>query len=260
MYCCNGFKYDTYKNGFPAEPTAAVRKVTKKDKKKAQTEERRVVKADPTKALWRELSALLIKRSADGLGGPLAMENAPRDTAFDFHVCAMTREQASMDNAIESVFHITPAFQFNLPTYQGEVMKAENYSRKLRWAVEGYRSTLDNDWEPRIQRTQAKDQAALKNRLAQTALLSYWTTVEKQLPLLMTHIEAIGTEAAIPTRKAWRKMLFSAACEAYKVACGQETPRQMRAFAKGWQKLTKKTDKSESNSLDIKEVNDELAS
>ncbi len=54
----------------------------------------------------------------------------------------------------------------------------------------------------------------------------------------MAHIEAIGTDAVIPTREAWRKMLFKAAIEAYRIACGQETPRQIRAFAKGWQKLT----------------------
>ena len=54
----------------------------------------------------------------------------------------------------------------------------------------------------------------------------------------MNHLKAIGTDAAIPTREAWRKMLFSAACEAYRIACGQETPRQLRAFVKGWQKLT----------------------
>ncbi|GJL53292.1 MAG: hypothetical protein NPIRA02_04240 [Nitrospirales bacterium] len=261
MYCCNGFKYDTYKDGFPAEPTAAVRSVIQKDKKGGETKERQVVKADPTKALWRELSALLIKRAANGLGGPLAMDNAPQDATFDCHVCAMIRDQASMDIAIESVFHITPAFQLNLSIYQTEVEKAEEYSRKLRWAVEDYRLTLDADWKSRVEkRTEAKGRPALKNRLAQTALLSYWTTVEKQVPLLMTHIDAVGTEGAISTREAWRKMLFSAACDAYKVACGQETPRQMRAFAKGRQKLMTKKSNPESDSLGIMEVNDELAS
>ncbi|MFH0775461.1 MAG: type I-E CRISPR-associated protein Cse1/CasA [bacterium] len=243
MYCCNGFKYDTFKDGFASEPTAASRLITKKDKKGVETKERKVVKVEPSRALWRELSALLVKRSADGLGGPLAMENAPYDTEFDFHVCAMTRDQASMDIALESVFHITPIFQNQFPVYHaevvgtGEVIGAEGYSRKLRWAIEGYRSMIDKDWTPRVKRTQAKEQNTLKNRLAQTAFLSYWTTVEKNLPLLMAHIEAIGTDNAIPTRKVWRKMLFFVACEAYRVACGQETPRQMRAFVKGWQRL-----------------------
>ncbi|MDD5328428.1 MAG: type I-E CRISPR-associated protein Cse1/CasA [Sulfuricella sp.] len=253
MYCCNGFKYDTYKDGFPSEPTAAVRVITKKDKKGIETTERRVVKVEPTRALWRELSSLLVKRSADGLGGPLAMVNAP-NTEFDFHVCAIIRDQASMDIAVESVFHIAPAFQANFPIYQAEVIRAEERSRKLRWAIEDYRSTIDNDWISRVKRTQAKEQSALKDKLAQGAFLSYWTAVEKNLPLLMTHIEAIGTDAAIPTREAWRKMLFSAACDAYRIVCGQETPRQMRAFAKGWHKLTTKKDKPELNTQETKEV------
>jgi CRISPR system Cascade subunit CasA len=253
MYCCNGFKYDTYKDGFASEPTSAVRLVTKKDKKGAETTERRVVKVEPTKALWRELSALLIKRSADGLGGPLAMGNAPYDSEFDFHVCAITRDQASMDIALESVFHITPTFQTNFPVYQAEVVVSESFSRKLRWAIEDYRTNIDNDWKPRVKRTQAKEQSALKDRLAQAALLSYWTTVEKNLTLLTTHIESVGTENAIPSREAWRNMLFSSACEAYRIACGQETPRQMRAFAKGWQKLTATKDEPETNTHETKE-------
>ncbi|RJP92405.1 MAG: type I-E CRISPR-associated protein Cse1/CasA [Desulfobacteraceae bacterium] len=253
MYCCNGFKYDTYKDGFASEPTAAVRLLKKKDKKGVETTERRIVKVEPSKALWRELSALLVKRSADGLGGPLAMANVPYDTEFDFHVCAITRDQASMDIALESVFHITPAFQNNLPFYQAEVLMAENYSRKLRWAIEVYRSTIDKDWISRVKRTQAKEQNSLKDRLAQMAFLSYWTSVEKNLPLLWTHIEALDTAASVPSRDAWRKRLFASACDAYRIACGQETPRQMRAFAKGWQKLTAKKDEPESNTNETRE-------
>ena len=253
MYCCNGFKYDTYKNGFAAEPTAAVRVVTLKDKKGNEVKERRVVKVDPTKALWRELTALFVKRTAEGIGGPLAMQNAPQDGEFDFHVCAITRDQASMDIALESVFHITPAFQNYFPVYQTEVIGdtkvigAEGYSRKLRWAVEDYRKVIDSDWNPRVKRTQAKEQNALRDRLAQKAFLAYWTKVETNLHLLMAHIEAIGTYDADPTRDAWRKMLSISAIEAYTVVCGQETPRQLRAFAKGLQKLRKTKDETEMN-------------
>lgn len=253
MYCCNGFRYDTFKDGFASEPTSAVRLVTKKDKKGVKTTERRVVKVEPTKALWRELSALLVKRSADGLGGPLAMGNAPYDSEFDFHVCAITRDQASMDIALESVFHITPTFQASFPVYQAEVAVSEGISRKLRWAIEDYRTNIDNDWTPRVKRTQAKEQNALKDRLAQAAYLSYWTTVEKNLALLMNHIESIGTDDALPTRETWRKMLFATACDAYRITCGQETPRQMRAFAKGLQKLTTKKDEPETDTPETKE-------
>lgn len=253
MYCCNGFKYDTYKDGFPAEPTAAVRLVKRKDKKKKVTIERRVVSASPERAAWRELSALLTKRAADGLGGPLAMTNSPEDEAYDFQVCAMTRDQASMDIAIESVFHISPALQSNLAIYTTEVEEAEKLSWRLRASVEAYRTTMDPDWTPRITRTQARDQAKLRNRLAQSALLFYWTRVESNLSLLMEHIAAIGTDSAIPTRDAWRHMLFVTACEAYRAACGQETPRQIRAFAKGWQRLTGRQSESLEDVSPIKE-------
>ncbi|MBP9013271.1 MAG: type I-E CRISPR-associated protein Cse1/CasA [Smithella sp.] len=253
MYCCNGFEYATHKDGFPAEPTAAVCLITKKDKKGKVVTERKVVGINPEKATWRELSALLTKRLSDGLGGPLAIENAPYDAAFDFQVCAMIRDQASMDIGIESVFHLSPAFQSNLSSYSYEVKQAEQISQQLRRAIEAYRNTIDNDWAARIKRTQAKDQWKLRNRLAQAASLSYWTTVEKNLPLLMSHIETIGTDAATKTREAWRKMLYASACDAYRAACGNETPRQMRAFAKGWDSLTTKKNDSESDNNKIKE-------
>ena len=255
MYCSNGFKYPTFRDGFAAEPSGSVRIVKKKDKKGIVTQERKVVGMNPSWASWRELSALLIKRHADGIGGPLAMETVPYDTAFDFQVCAMIRDQASMDIAVESIFNISPTFQANLPNYRNEVKHAEGLSHKLRRAIEIYRTNIDNDWMPRIKRTQAKDQIALKERLAQSSSMSYWTTVEKNLLFLMAHIEAIGTDAAISTGKVWRKMLRIAACEAYRLACGQETPRQMRAFAKGWQELTKKREQNKQDTHSTKEEN-----
>jgi CRISPR system Cascade subunit CasA len=47
-------------------------------------------------------------------------------------------------------------------------------------------------------------------------------------------------------------MLFSAACEAYRIACGQETPRQMRAFVKGLQKLSAVGIETEANTHEAK--------
>jgi len=242
MYCCNGFKYDTFRDGFAPEPTAAVHVVSKRNKKGIESKEREVVKINPGRALWRELSALLIKRTAFGIGGPLAVENAPNETGFDFQVCAITRDQASMDIALESVFHISPSFRNNLTIYHAEVagsknvLGAEGYARKLGGAIEVYRQKIDGDWEKRLERNK-KNQWLLKEKLYSRATTHYWTTVETNLSLLMAHIEAIGTDKAMPTRKAWRNMLFATASEAYKITCGHETPRQMRAFAKGWQKL-----------------------
>ena len=55
----------------------------------------------------------------------------------------------------------------------------------------------------------------------------------------MAHVRTIGTtaEAVEQTRDAWRKAVHGAARQAYALACGQETPRQIRAFALGLGKL-----------------------
>lgn len=244
MFCCNGFRYDTFKDGFPAEPTASVYLKRKRDDNGVETVERAVVSANPSKAIWRELSALMVKRSAFGVGGPLAIENAPYDTEFDFQVCAMTRDQASMDIAIESVFHVSPAFYGNMEAYKAEVQFAESLSRKLGWGIESYRKEIDGGWDGRV-KSAGKDVGKLKTKLHSIATSHYWTSVEKNLGLLMAHIEAIGTDNAISSQQEWRRMLFKSVCDAYRLACGQETPRQIRAFAKGWQKLTSTKDETE---------------
>ncbi len=246
MYCSNGFKYDTFRDGFPAEPMATVRLVSKKDDRGVETVDRAVISVNPSKALWRELSALLVKRSAFGIGGPLTIENVPYDIEFDFHVCAITRDQASMDIAVESVFHVSPAFYGNMPAYQSEVQYAENLSRKVGRAIETYRREIDGGWEGRV-KSAGKDVGKLKAKLHSVATSHYWTAVEKNLGLLMAHIEAIGTDKAISSQEEWQRMLFSSARDAYRVACGQETSRQIKAFAKGWQKLKSTKDDAETD-------------
>jgi len=132
------------------------------------------------------------------------------------------------------------------------VKKSESWASRLGWAVEGYRRETDGGWEGRLKGA-GPSKGELKAKLHTVATIHYWTTVEKNLPLLMNHIEAIGTDDALLTRETWRKMLSAAAREAYRIACGQETPRQMRAFAKGWQKLTRTQDKPETNTHGTKE-------
>ncbi len=247
MYCCNGFKYDTFRDGFPAEPTASVHLVRKRDQG-IENVERSVVSVVPSKALWRELSALLVQRSAFGVGGPLTIENVPYDTAFDLHVCAMTRDQASMDIAIESVFHLSPKFYANTAIYRAEVQHSESLARKLGWAIETYRTEVDGGWKGRMKGAGPK-KGELKAKLHSVATTNFWTVVEKSLGLLMEYIESIGTDDAMSRQKIWHNMLFKSMCDAYKLACGHNTPRQRRAFAKGWQRLTVTNDAPEIDNI-----------
>jgi CRISPR system Cascade subunit CasA len=261
MYCCNGFKYQTFKDGFVAEPTASVREVRKHERGGGVTVERQLVRIDPTKALWRELAALLVKRTAVGIGGPLAMTNLSDNADLDFHVCGVARDQASMDLATESVFHIKPSLRSNIATYVAEIegnrqsgiVGAEGYSQRLRAAIERFRLTVDHDWAPRVKRTEPKLRRGLVDRLAQTGLLAYWTAIETSLPLLYQHIDENRTDEKILTRDAWRKSIVRSVYDAYEIACGRGSPRQIRAFTEGLKMLNRKQAKPDSPTDEPKE-------
>lgn len=242
MLLGDGFVYPLFSDGYPPEPssTVVIRQYGKK-------EERALLSFRPAKALWRELAAIIVKRKAEGLGGPLSLRAIQDGNECDLIVSALARDQATIVDVAESVFHIPANLRTpeGISTYEPEVKKSESWADRLNYAVEIYRRQIDGGWEGRL-RTAGPAKRELKAKLCATATTHYWTAVEKNLPLLLGHIEAIGTDNAIPTREAWRKMVFSSACEAYRISCGQDTPRQIRAFAKGWQKLTTTRDEPES--------------
>lgn len=249
MLLGDGLTYTSFASGFPQEPTATVI-----IRKKAQTEERGLLSYQPSKSLWRELASLVVKRNAEGTGGPLSLRAIQDGDDCDLQVAAFARDKATIVDTAESVFHI-PSKLLTLEgtvVYEAETRRAEAIASRLGWAVEGYRSEIDGGWEGRL-KSAGLSKGKLKAKLYSIATTHYWTAVEKNLSLLMAHIEAIGRDSAIPTRETWRKMLFATACEAYRTACGQETPRQIRAFAKGWQRLIAKKDEKEVEISDIKE-------
>ena len=250
MLLGDGLIYPTFTDGFPPEPTATV-----VIRQKGEKEERALLSYRPTRALWRELSAVIVKRKAEGSGGPLSLRAIQDGKGCDLIVSALARDKATIVDAVESVFHIPEKFNAIEGTaiYSAEVKNAETMASRLGWAVEGYREETDYGWKGKL-KAAGPSKGALKAKLHSIATSHYWTTVEKNLPILMTHIEAIGTDVAIPTRESWRKMLFSSAAEAYRISCGQETPRHMRAFVKGWQKLKVKRDKTETNINETTEV------
>ncbi len=244
-----GFPYPKFqdeKNGFYPDVFATT--VLNKDG------ERALLSARTGRSVWRELHSLTVcsKNASDSSRGPLCLRNIPEGNSCDIIVNAMItnpKQAAEIVDLIESVFNNIPA-PLRTPegteSYKTEVKKSETRASQLGWAVEIYRKEIDGTWEERMKKA-GPSKGDLKARLRSGAAIHYWTTVEKNLPLLMNHIKAIDTDAAVPTREAWRKMLFSAACEAYRIACGQETPRQLRAFVKGWQKLTAARIETEAN-------------
>ncbi|HYA40019.1 MAG TPA: type I-E CRISPR-associated protein Cse1/CasA [Syntrophobacteraceae bacterium] len=206
--------------------------------------ERELLSAKPGYSVWRQLHSLTLcrKNSSDSSRGPLCLLNIPDANSCDIIANAMItnpKQAAEIVDLIESVFHIPAVLRTpeGSDHYRTEVEKSEALATRLGWAVETYRKDVDAGWEGRLKGAGAS-KGELKGKLHNVATIHYWTSVENNLPLLLSHIEAIGTDDAIPTRNAWRKILRAAAREAYEVACGRESPRQMKAFAKGWQTLT----------------------
>jgi len=229
-------RYSTYPD-FQREfnTSVAVKRVKKK-------EDRYLVGARLGVRPWRQLDAILQYNLPSKTSSHAINLSHLDGKSIDVWVGALLRNPGKQDilDSVESRFHITNVFRSEIgcSAYAAETQKAQDVLRMLEVAVFVYRTELDS--------SEGKG-------VGSTAINHYWTSVEKNLSLLMTHIESIGTDDAILTREAWRKMLFATACDAYRIACGQETPRQMRAFAKGWQKLTTKKDEPETDTQETKE-------
>jgi len=209
---------------FPREFTASEGATTGKAK-----QERYLVGAKLNIRPWRQLNAILhYEAQRNQLSGPLPLCHM-RNEALDIWVGALIRNPGKQDilDSHESRFHVSVKLRSEegCKSYTDCVLLASQIERRLSDAIWKYRTTLDPVNETGVG-SAGTDQ--------------YWTTVEEKLGLLMDHIESLGTDQAVPTREAWRTMLWKTACDAYRAVCGQETPRQIKAFTEGWKKLNAK--------------------
>lgn len=234
MLIGDGLPFTSFADGFPPEPTSAIVLRTK-----GKVQEHALLSYRPGRALWRELGSIVLARNGEGLGGPLSLKSLAEGSDCDLIVSALARDQATILDTTESVCHIPGRLRSSegANTYQAEVSEAEVLSKRLGWAIEDYRKTIDGAWEGRL-KTAGPSKTELLAKLHSAGVSQFWTTIEKNLGVLMTHIEALGTEQALPTRNAWRKILWNTARDSYQVVCGQKTPRQIKAFTEGWKKLT----------------------
>lgn len=232
---------------FIEEPTSTII-LRGKDKKQV----RAILAVSPGKALWRELHALVAHRNKDNVGGfwasPLAL--AAGKASRDMVVAGMVRDQAEVVDTLESVYHIPEALQHaaGQQVYEQGVQYAETMSRKLGWAVDTFRETVDGGWKGRLKGAGA-GKAGLMAKLRQKALTQYWTAAEQNLPLLLASVESLGSDAHDAAQKAWKKALFVAAHQAYAAACAPQTPRQHRAFALGLARLSKPAPETDSSGM-----------
>jgi len=225
----NGFTYPVFPDFRCPEPSAT--SVEGRDQQGRPVH--KLLRASHARGIWRQLAALVVKRRDDSLGGALALENVPNDKDFEIHVCALLRNQATIEASQESVFHVPSSMHTNIgrKSYEEEVAVAEANARRLGRAVEKWRREVDADWEQRVKAS--RDKWALLERLRSIATNHFWTAVEKSLPLLLAYTSCIGEKDKDTRKNLWRRTVHRAAREAYELACGRDSPRQLRAFTMG---------------------------
>lgn len=239
MLLGDGILYPSYKDGGMREPSAT--EVAKKD-----GSGRRLLGAGGI-ALWRELHALTLARHND-VGGALTLLNVSNEVAFDYWVGAFLTNKASVLDTVESVFHV-PAQMLDeqgYNAYSSGVQYAETVAKRLNCAIEIYRQQTDGGWQGRLRSAGAK-KGELLEQLRSHATRHYWTRLEGYRHLLLRHVELFGTEDGLNALKHWQATVNDTAREVYRLVCGMETPRQVRAYALGWDKLTIPVDKTGSD-------------
>jgi len=188
----------------------------------------------------RELPALLAKRADDknGLGGSLSIHFLKKDEDCDLIVSGVARNKATIIDTSESLYHIPDSMcsPEGLNAYEEQISLAEQLASKLEWAVDTYRKAVDPDWERRIK----KDREA-KKKLCTVATIYFWTSAEANLNLLINCFTKFGMDEFSTKIKEWQSLLFRAAEESFATVCGQDTPRQLKAFVKGWEVLHSKS-------------------
>lgn len=237
MLLGDGIAYPSYKDGGMREPSAT--EVAKKDGSG------RTLLGASGRALWRELHALTLARNKN-VGGALTLLNVRNEVAFDYWVGAFLTKQATVVDTVESVFHVPAQMlgEQGYNAYSSGVQYAETVAKRLNWAIETYRQQTDGGWQGRLRSAGLKKRELLE-QLRSHAVLHYWTRLESYRDLLLKQVEP--TEDGLKALKHWQAVVNDAAREVYRLVCGMGTPRQVRAYALGWDKLTLPVDKTGSD-------------
>jgi CRISPR system Cascade subunit CasA len=192
---------------------------------------RAVLRASTEKAAWRELHALTVKAVGQNPGGPVALQNiASEEGAFDLWVGGLVASKSKPVDTTESVFHV-PAAMLTDPgqmIYEKGVRYADSAEFRIRLAISAYHNALGDNL----------DRPEMKNRRSQiqrNATAQFWTDIEQAVPLLLEVVEKGFKGNWRDT--AWGKLVWRCARAAYEHSCPHETPRQIRAYVLGLQRM-----------------------
>jgi CRISPR system Cascade subunit CasA len=191
-------------------------------------EELGLLSASTSRNLWRQLSAITVKRraGAENGAGPLALVNLsePREDITVWVGALIAAGNGKLVDVIESTYSLPPGMfsesaEFGRAAYEKGVAFAESYDEPskgiLMQAVKAYARSL-------------KVAAPAYDRARQF----FWTRVEQHLSSLFDLARNTDLAADLPNC-AWGKAVQAAARAAYEQSCPRQTPRQIEAFALG---------------------------
>lgn len=187
-------------------------------------EQRRLLTAHADRAIWRQLSAICVKKKQnDGVSGPLAFRNPIGDSHIRIWAGALTfpQKNAKIGDSIESSYALPAEMfsDFGRAAYEKGVSHAEEIEGKLIQAIKTHSTQLKIGTPPYNKGRQF-----------------FWTRVEQHLDFLFDLARDPNLVADLPNSE-WGQAVRQATQSAYEHACPHRTPRQIEAFALGLRKL-----------------------
>jgi len=187
-------------------------------------EELAMLPASTARSLWRQLSAISIKRrtGTDTARGPLALNHVSDTADTTLWVGALVTDKAKIEDVIESTYSVPPGMfsEFGRAAYEQGVTHAEGQESVLIQAVKAYAVSLMLGTPP-------------YNHARQL----FWTRVEQSLAALFELAHHPDCAADFPISD-WGKAVAAAGLSAYEQSCPRRNPRQIQAYALGLRKLS----------------------
>ena len=226
LILANGLDYPI----FPAFREATATVIKRKD-------ELALLPASTPRSLWRQLSAISVKRraGAEAPGGPLALNHVTDTSNSTLWVGALITDKAKIQDVVESTYSLPAGMftEFGRAAYERGVAHAEEREGTLIQAIKAYGLSL-------------KVGSPANDRARQ----HFWTRVEQSLDKLFDLARNPDLVANL-TDSEWGRAVAAAALAAYEQSCPRQTSRQIEAYALGLRKLTyRPKPNTESNTKD----------
>ena len=209
----------------------------------------RFLRANPDKALWRDLYLILELKAIEKYGeiaAPLNLISHASLLNCD-HVSLwagelIKGEKAVVVDAIESTFAVPTAMlkPEGLTVYQAGVDYAEKQGLQISHAVDEYIKSDSSTSDRGIKQLHASEKKSrtYKRRCIASAQRHYWHALDREYEVLL---DLVGEGSSLRFEERgnqWGDLVRSAARKAYEHACPRQTSRQIQAFAAGLRKLS----------------------